>query len=105
MMDAGQLARFRAAVLDERRGAELAAILAKLERGGFVAGSHDTLKKVPRGIDPEHPRAELLKRKGLIVEFPGFRSELIVSRALVDWLVKQTKAAAPLVEWLARATD
>jgi len=104
MMDPAQLERYRAALLDERRGAELERILAKLAKSGFTVGSHHSLKKVPRGVDPEHPRAELLKRKGLVVEFPGFSRGMIVSRVLVDWLVKQTKAAAPLVEWLARAT-
>ena len=103
VMDSDQLARFRAAVLDERRGKEVAAILAKLEKAGFVAGSHDTLKKVPRGIDPDHPRAELLKRKGLVVEFPRFARTLIASRGLVDWVAKETKRAAPLVQWLALA--
>ena len=104
MMDPAQLERYRAALLDERRGAELTRILARLAKAGFTVGSHDSLKKVPRGVDPEHPRAELLKRKGLVVEFPGFSRELIVSRALVDWLAKQTRTAAPLVEWLARTT-
>src|SRR5262245_43009546 len=97
IMDSDQLARFRAAVLDDRRGREVAAILAKLEKAGFVAGSHDALKKVPRGVDPDHPRAELLKRKGLVVEFPKFAKALIVSRGLVDWVAKETKRAAPLV--------
>jgi uncharacterized protein (TIGR02453 family) len=103
MMDADQLARFRAAVLDDRSGREVAAILARLEKSGFVASARESLKKVPRGVDPEHPRAELLKRKGLVVEFPKFPRKLIVSRDFVDWAVKETKRAAPLVEWLSRA--
>ena len=82
-----------------RRAREAAA---KLEKAGFAAGSHDALKKVPRGIDPAHPRAELLKRKGLVVAYPAFDRKLVVSRALVDWLVKQSRRAAPVVEWLVR---
>jgi uncharacterized protein (TIGR02453 family) len=102
VMEPAQLARFRAALLDERRGGALARLLTKLEKAGFTAGSREALKKVPRGVDPEHPRAELLKRKGLVIEYPSFDRELIVSRALVDWLVKQSRRAAPLVEWLLR---
>jgi hypothetical protein len=56
-------------------------------------------------MDPEHPRAEPLKRKGLIVSFPPLSTNLLVSRALVAWLVKHTHYATPLVKWLAFATE
>jgi uncharacterized protein (TIGR02453 family) len=105
MMLPDQLARFRTAVLDDARGGRLAALLAGLAKRGFTLGSHETLKKVPKGIDAEHPRAELLKRKGLIVSFPPLPKELLVSRALVSWLVKHATQTAPLVEWLAFATE
>jgi uncharacterized protein (TIGR02453 family) len=100
MMDGPQLARFRAALLDDRTGKPLDAILAKLKRAGFSVGSHDVLQRVPRGVDPDHPRADLLKRKGLIVAFPELPRVLLVQPGLVDWLVRHTKRAAPLVEWL-----
>ena len=105
MMPPDHLDRFRAAVLDDARGRPLASLLARLVKRGFVVGSHEMLKKVPRGMDAEHPRAELLKRKGLVVSFPRLRRDLLVSRALVAWLVKHAKEAAPLVEWLAFATE
>jgi uncharacterized protein (TIGR02453 family) len=105
MMDGPQLARFRAAVLDDRRGAAVAAILCRLERAGFEVGSHDSLKRVPRGFDPDHPRAELLKRKGLIVHFPDLPRRLLVGRGLVEWLVRHTKATVPLVDWLGALED
>jgi uncharacterized protein (TIGR02453 family) len=105
MMDGPQLARFRAALLDDRSGKPLDAILAKLKRAGFSVGSHDVLQRVPRGVDPEHPRADLLKRKGLIVTFPELPRALLVQSGLVDWLVRHTKRAAPLVEWLGALAD
>ena len=105
MMPPEHLDRFRAAVLDDARGQPLASLLARLVKRGFVVGSHEMLKKVPRGLDAQHPRAELLKRKGLVVSFPRLRRDLLVSRALVAWLVKHAKEAAPLVEWLAFATE
>ena len=71
----------------------------------MTVGSLETLQKVPRGFDPAHPRADLLKRKGLIVSFPALPTELLVSRALVDWLVQHAKRAAPLVEWLAAVNE
>jgi uncharacterized protein (TIGR02453 family) len=105
VMDADQLMAFREAVVDDAgRGAELGALLRKLTRAGFGVGSHATLQRVPRGFDPDHPRADLLKRKGLIVTFPEPPRRLLVSRTLVEWLVTHTKKAVPLVEWLAAVT-
>jgi uncharacterized protein (TIGR02453 family) len=100
MMDPSQLTRYREAVLDERRGRDLGRILATARKAGLEVGSYETLKKVPRGVDPEHPRAELLQRKGLTLHVPAVPKRLIVSRALVPWLVKQVDRARPLVEWL-----
>ncbi len=103
MMDGDQLRRFRAALLDER-GVALATALRKLTRAGYEVGSHETLQRVPRGLDPEHPRADLLRRKGLIVMFPTLPRARLVSRALVPWLVARATRAAPVVEWLAALT-
>jgi uncharacterized protein (TIGR02453 family) len=106
MMDGPVLARYRAAVVDDKRGKELTQILAKLERAGFDTSSmhHDILKKVPKGFDPEHPRAELLKRKGLGVSFSAPPKALLTSPKLTTWLADHAKKAVPLVEWLVFAT-
>jgi len=100
-MDGEQLKRFRAAIVDAKRGKQLGTLLGKLGRGGFTVGSHEQLQRVPRGFDPEHPQADLLRRKGLIVSFPAPSRSLLVSRQLVDWLTTHAKSTVPLVEWLA----
>ncbi len=105
MMDPKQIDRYRKAVLDERRGKELVAMLVSLKKAGFTIESHELLKNVPRDMDPDHPRADLLKRKALTAAFPKVPRQLIVSRKLIDWLVSETKHVAPLVEWLAAATE
>jgi uncharacterized protein (TIGR02453 family) len=97
------LARYRAALLDDKGGREIAGIVAKLEKKGYRVGAMETTKKVPRGVDPEHPRAELLKKKGLIVSFDAPLA-MVTKRALLDWAVEKARAAAPLVEWLTFAT-
>jgi uncharacterized protein (TIGR02453 family) len=104
MMEPQDLARFRAAVVDDARGKELLKILAKLKKKGFSIESHGELKRVPKGFDPAHPRADLLKYKGLIASFPKFPAGIIASPKLVSWLVKGSKDVAPLVEWLVLAT-
>jgi uncharacterized protein (TIGR02453 family) len=97
------LARYRAALLDDKKGREIATLVAKLEKKGYRVAAMETTKKVPRGVDPGHPRAELLKKKGLIVSFEAPLPSL-TKRALLDWAVERAQAAAPLVEWLTFAT-
>jgi uncharacterized protein (TIGR02453 family) len=104
IMEPESLARFRSAVADGPRGKELVKILAALAKKGFPADTHEGYKRVPKGYDPEHPRAELLKRKGLIVEFPALPAGILGSRKLVKWLADGCKTSASLVEWLAFAT-
>jgi uncharacterized protein (TIGR02453 family) len=104
LMEPAQLARYRAAVLDERSGSALARIVAGLERAKFEIISFGALRTVPRGVDPTHPRADLLKRKSLAVHFPALPKRLVVSRAFVRWLVERIDTARPLVEWLADET-
>jgi uncharacterized protein (TIGR02453 family) len=106
MMQPPALARYRSAVADEGRGKELTKILAKLDKDGFGADTmhDDHLKKVPKGFDPEHPRAELLRRKGLGVAFPALPKGMLTSPELATWLVRHAKKAVPLVEWLVFAT-
>lgn len=104
MMDSDQLSRYRAAVLEEERGSEIAKIVRGLSKKGFETGAAQSLKTAPKGIDPAHPRIELLKKKGLIVGFPKIPAGAIASRKLLDWVVTEAKRSAPLVTWLAFAT-
>lgn len=100
MMDARALARYRAAVQDDERGAELARLVKAVEKKGLSTSASEELKSAPRGVDPEHPRIGLLKKKGLIVSFPAIPEGLVATRGLLDWLVVQARVAAPLVRWL-----
>jgi uncharacterized protein (TIGR02453 family) len=106
MMDGPTLDRYRKAVANDKTGKEVVKIIAKLEKAGFRADSmhDDILKKVPRGYDPEHPRADLLKRKSLGVAFPALPKGMLTSPKLASWLTEHAKKAAPLVEWLVFAT-
>jgi len=104
MMDPESLDRFRAAVANEERGKELLRLLARLARKGFTVDSHESLKRVPKGYDPDHPRADVLKRKGLVVAFPKMPPGLLATPKLAKWLADKCTTAAPLVEWLVFAT-
>lgn len=61
-----QLQRFRGAVVAENTGTELAEIVAALEKQRYAIGAIGALKTAPRGFDKNHPRIELIRRKGLM---------------------------------------
>jgi uncharacterized protein (TIGR02453 family) len=98
--DAAQLVKWRKLVAADKTGAPLAAMVAKLRKAGYAVGGHDDYKKVPKGFSPDHPRAELLKMKGLTGGFPSIPRGLLHKPGLSDWLVEHGKATAPLVTWL-----
>lgn len=100
--DARQLARWRRLVAADATGAPLAALVTRLRKAGYRVGGHDDYKRVPRGFAPDHPRAELLKLRGLTAGFPDIPRGLVHRPELLDWLVTHSKATAPLVTWLYR---
>jgi uncharacterized protein (TIGR02453 family) len=56
---------YRAGVAADRTGVELAAIVDRLETAGYEIGGEE-MKRVPPGYPADHPRARLLRFKGLI---------------------------------------
>jgi uncharacterized protein (TIGR02453 family) len=104
MMDPPRLERFRKAILDDKRGKALDDMCKKLAKKGYGFVAAETLKKPPKGVDPDHPRVEMLKRKGLVVSFPDVPRSELTKRSLLDRLVEGSRACAPVVEWLTYAT-
>lgn len=100
--DDKQLPRWRKLVTAEKTGAEIAKLVGKLRKTGYTVGGHDDYKKVPKGFDPEHPRGELLRMRGLTAGFPAIPRGVVHKAAFADWLVQHGKAVAPLVSWIYR---
>jgi uncharacterized protein (TIGR02453 family) len=94
------LARWRKKVADKTKGAQVARLVDGLRKAKYSLAASDTLARVPRPFDADHPRAELLKMKGLVVGFPKTPRGLIHKPEYLDWLVDHAKAAAPLAVWL-----
>jgi uncharacterized protein (TIGR02453 family) len=100
MMPDTLLGRYRAAVVDKKRGPEIGRIVAGLRaRPDFtVEGVH--YKRVPAGYDAGHPNAELLKHKGLYggveVKVPAEFYET----AFVDYCLTFLEPIVPLNRWL-----
>lgn len=97
-----QLKGYRQLLLDDRRGAVLARRAAALRDRGFTVTAFEQLKRVPPGVDPDHPRAWLLKLKGLGFELPKIPTKVRYSPKLASWVIDQVKLAAPVVVALER---
>jgi uncharacterized protein (TIGR02453 family) len=99
-MASDQLSRYRAAVADDSSGAELERVIAAIARRKISVTGHDELKTVPRGYDRNHPRAELLRYKGLIAwqEWPA--APWLSKPAAKDRVVEFLRSSAPLMSWL-----
>jgi len=94
-----RLARIREAIADDRRGAELEQILARLRRRGWELGG-ERLKTSPRGYDAEHPRIDLLRHKSMTLgKSYGFEA-VIHSPELLDRVRKDWRQARPFVDWV-----
>jgi uncharacterized protein (TIGR02453 family) len=91
---------FRAAVVDEQLGTELAAILDSLRaKAGYeMHGEH--YKRVPAGFDSNHPRAALLRHTGLYVHPPRLGVDVVCSTVLVDRCFEHFQVMAPVQRWL-----
>ena len=91
---------YRAAAADARTGPALEAILAKLEKAGLrIEGAE--LKRVPAPYAADHPRAALLRRKGLNAWRDITERKTIEGEALFGETLAAFTILAPLVNWLA----
>jgi len=91
--DKAQLATYREAVAGEA-GEALVPLLEGLRADGYeVGGSH--YKRVPRGYDAEHPRADLLRHAGLSAFWQGAPDQ-----ATLDSVAEHFRRLHPLVNWL-----
>ena len=75
------------------------AIIAEIEAAGDDEISGDLYERVPRGGDADHPRAELLKCKGLHASSPRLDIQIVTTPDLVDVCYAHRKAMAPLQQW------
>ena len=95
-----QLERYRQAVDADRTGTQLERIAADLARAGSELIGHDVLKTAPRGYAKDHPRVDLLRRKGITAwrEFPP--SDWLGSKRAPRQLAAFFRSTQPLKDWL-----
>jgi uncharacterized protein (TIGR02453 family) len=90
---------YRAAAADEAAGPALADLLAALSRAGFRVDA-PALKRVPAPYAADHPRRDLLRRKGVTAWRELTDRSLIQGPALLDEVFSAFQALAPLNQWI-----
>jgi len=99
-LPSGKIERYRRLIADDRTGRELQKRVDALKKKGFKIESFEATKRVPPGFRPDHPRAELLKLKGLGISFPKIPAAVRFSPRLAAWLKARSAEAAALVTWV-----
>lgn len=101
-MATDQLARFRAAIDDDQTGKPLADLLATLRKKDIDAIAIGELKTAPRGFPKDHPRIELLRRKGLATWQRWSVAPWLGTARAKDRIVRFLEASKPVHDWLDR---
>jgi uncharacterized protein (TIGR02453 family) len=100
MFSPEQLAKYRDAVVDGRKGAAFAKLVETTTKAGYEVGGA-SYKRVPAPYDKDHPRADLLKHTGLYV----YRSEKIPAATFtsrfVAYCLGHWRKMAPVEDWIA----
>jgi uncharacterized protein (TIGR02453 family) len=101
-MASDQLATFRQAVDDETAGAACAEIADRLAKAGYDITAIDELKTAPRGFPRDHPRIDLLRRKGLVAMRSWPVAKWLGTKAAKDRVATAWRGAGELNAWLDR---
>lgn len=95
-----QLDRYRGAVAAEVTGGGLGQIVEALRAQGANVQGHQALKRVPPGYRSDHPRAELLRQKGLYAWKQWPVEPWLGTPAAAAEVSGFLTAVQPLSEWL-----
>jgi uncharacterized protein (TIGR02453 family) len=99
------LAAYRNAVVDEELGSELEEALESVNSAGEYTIGREHYKRVPRGYDAEHRRAELLRYDALYGHSRKIPSQTILRPEFVEVCFEHCQNLVPLHRWLARVGD
>lgn len=96
------LERYRRAVVDETLGPTLEEALTQVRAAGDYTIEGEHYKRVPRGYDADHPRADLLRHNGLYASSPHFDIQQVTTPDLVEICYDHCRKMAPIQQWLVR---
>jgi uncharacterized protein (TIGR02453 family) len=95
-----QLERYRLAVADQKTGPELERVVGAIRKAKVDVHGTDPLKTVPKGYPKDHPRADLLRNKGLIAVKEWPVAAWLGTAAAKSRVVDVLRTARPLCDWL-----
>ena len=99
-MASDQLDRFRQAVDADAVGGEIVAITEELGKKGLEFSAIGALKTAPRGYARDHPRIELLRRKGLVGTRRWEPARWMHTKGAVGRVREAWELGAPMTAWL-----
>jgi hypothetical protein len=91
--------RWRELVASDAGAALGDAITAARRSRRFLALGDPELKTVPKGYDPDHPRADLLRRRSLLLAGATAHPKIIHGPRFVDWCARRLDALAGVHRW------
>jgi uncharacterized protein (TIGR02453 family) len=91
---------YRQSITDDKNGTQLVRVVKKITAGDKYQLGGRRGKKVPRGFDPDHNRADYLLYQGLYVGFTEKIPDVFYTPKLVDYCLGHYKKMAPLHYWL-----
>lgn len=99
---ADQVKEYRRALDNPVAGNEFERIKKTIEKAGYqvTSGRNPQLIRMPRGYDEQHPRAEFLKWRGVVMRQRSHLEEWVYTPSLVDRVVEVWSQGLPLVEWI-----
>ena len=104
LAERAELGRLRTAIADDRTGAELVSIVARLRSAGIDLMEDRALKTAPRGYPVDHPRIELLRLPSLAAGRLHPPRKWLGTRAAKDRVVDGWRAVTPLIDWISANT-
>ena len=91
---------FRTAIADDTSGKAVEKLVKKFSSAEGFRVDPPSLKRVPRGFDPDHPRSDLLKHKALMVWHEESLSPSIHNAKCAPHLMKTFKKIKPVIDWI-----
>ncbi|MFK7917150.1 MAG: DUF2461 domain-containing protein [Ilumatobacter sp.] len=99
-MGKDQLKRFRDAVVADNTGEQIAALVADATKRKYTVGAIAELKTAPRGYDREHPRIELIRRKGLMLSKDFGTPKWLHTKQAATKTLECWEGARAVCDWL-----
>lgn len=94
------LTAYRDAVVDEVFGEGLEGALSSVRNSGQYEIGGEHYKRVPRGYDAEHKRAQLLRYNGLFTHATVGEPDALLRPEFVDLCFEHCRNMSPLQQWL-----